>query len=261
MHDPLSDGAARGTEQRASSEQAASPNVQPTDALFAFAPALHRDLAGAPPRCLRCGYILERLTTPRCPECGLPFNPLMHDTFTRAPAYVRWKYWLPGWLTAVALGGGVCIWFLAYGIVGWGLTLGAPLALGALLGYGSRGGVIRGTLLTLAGVIFVVTWMYTFNFTGPLCSVILAILFLMPALVGVGIGKSVKAAMKEVAFVRPAVSPAGHRIPSDPRRLPRSRALDALSPRARDGRDVAGVGRPACRRLARRPVSREDHRP
>ncbi len=33
-----------------------------------------------PMRCLACGYILEHLTEPRCPECGRPFDP--HDSTT-----------------------------------------------------------------------------------------------------------------------------------------------------------------------------------
>lgn len=31
-------------------------------------------------RCLRCGYDLRGQTTPRCPECGLEFDPEQLET-------------------------------------------------------------------------------------------------------------------------------------------------------------------------------------
>jgi hypothetical protein len=30
-------------------------------------------------RCVRCDYLLVKLTEPRCPECGLPFDPRQVD--------------------------------------------------------------------------------------------------------------------------------------------------------------------------------------
>ncbi|MBP7745450.1 MAG: hypothetical protein KA383_04905 [Phycisphaerae bacterium] len=31
--------------------------------------------------CLRCGYILDHLPAPRCPECGLEFDPNQPETY------------------------------------------------------------------------------------------------------------------------------------------------------------------------------------
>lgn len=170
------------------------------DAPFTFAPPPDPRLAERPPRCLRCAYILEKLTQPRCPECGLPFNPLMADTFTRAPSLVRWKYWLPGFLTAGALGGAAYMLFLANGIVGWGLTLGAPLAIGAVLGYGTRATVIVRVLLTVAVVVFAVTCALMSNVAGALCGTILAVLFLVPAFLGVAVGSVIRGVIKDTSF-------------------------------------------------------------
>jgi len=39
-----------------------------------------------PKRCLGCGYILENLPEPRCPECGRSFDPGDPTTFRGAPA-------------------------------------------------------------------------------------------------------------------------------------------------------------------------------
>jgi hypothetical protein len=50
--------------------------------------------APEPKRCLACGYILDHLPEPRCPECGRPFDPGDPTTFARgAPR---------GWLSSVA---------------------------------------------------------------------------------------------------------------------------------------------------------------
>ncbi len=41
-----------------------------------------------PKRCLTCGYILDHLPEPRCPECGRAFDPSNPDTFETGP---RWR--------------------------------------------------------------------------------------------------------------------------------------------------------------------------
>lgn len=38
-------------------------------------PALNPNSALEPKRCLKCRYILDNLPEPRCPECGLGFDP------------------------------------------------------------------------------------------------------------------------------------------------------------------------------------------
>ena len=47
--------------------------------------------APEPKRCLGCGYILEYLPEPRCPECGRGFDPDDPDTYMiRAPSGRRY---------------------------------------------------------------------------------------------------------------------------------------------------------------------------
>jgi hypothetical protein len=50
-----------------------------------------------PKRCLTCGYILDHLPAPRCPECRREFDPEDVTTF-RAPAVPRPRVW--PWLLA-----------------------------------------------------------------------------------------------------------------------------------------------------------------
>lgn len=49
-------------------------------------------------RCLKCGYVLEHLPMPRCPECGMPFDP--NPLGRKEPAPQRSG--LPYLITAIA---------------------------------------------------------------------------------------------------------------------------------------------------------------
>ncbi len=51
-------------------------------------------------RCLDCGYILDRLPRPRCPECGREFDPGEPWTYAPAEAPTGW----PQFLTAIVGG-------------------------------------------------------------------------------------------------------------------------------------------------------------
>lgn len=66
------------------------------------------------PRCLRCGYNLTGLTTPRCPECGVPFEADVVQRLARIPGFPI-TFWHP--LSTSPIGGavaGACLLFLAY---------------------------------------------------------------------------------------------------------------------------------------------------
>ncbi len=50
--------------------------------------------------CIRCGYALDNLPVPRCPECGQPFDPANSGTFTRPDELFTWRHWAqppPAW--------------------------------------------------------------------------------------------------------------------------------------------------------------------
>ena len=62
----------------------------------------------APPehkRCLGCGYILDGLPEPRCPECGRGFDPLDSRTYRTGPHPPRWPI-------VLAIVGILCPWIV-----------------------------------------------------------------------------------------------------------------------------------------------------
>ncbi|MEO0475451.1 MAG: hypothetical protein AAF085_05670 [Planctomycetota bacterium] len=90
----------------------------------------HRD-----PRCLVCGYRLVGLDHAQCPECGQPFDPDRPSTYSRRRPFVWHQYWWPGAVLALVVG---FLWaFILYrhNELGWGLFIGVPAMLGALMGY------------------------------------------------------------------------------------------------------------------------------
>lgn len=90
----------------------------------------HRD-----PRCLGCGYRLVGLDHAQCPECGQPFDPDRPETYSRRRPFVWHQYWWPGAVLALVVG---FLWaFTLYkqNELGWGLFIGVPAMLGALMGY------------------------------------------------------------------------------------------------------------------------------
>ena len=65
---------------------------------------------GQPPACQGCGYRLDHLTEPRCPECGRSFDP--HDPNTYSLLKFGWGFvhWLAGILLATVFG--LIVWLL-----------------------------------------------------------------------------------------------------------------------------------------------------
>jgi hypothetical protein len=63
-----------------------------------------------PKRCLGCGYILEHLPQPRCPECGRAFDPRDPKTFTYRTSR--------GWLSSTAHAVVAALFIAAAGIGG-----------------------------------------------------------------------------------------------------------------------------------------------
>jgi hypothetical protein len=56
--------------------------------------------------CLDCGYVLDHLAEPRCPECGRPFDPRDPSTFTTPAEYFKWRRWAqpPPMTNVIAVG-------------------------------------------------------------------------------------------------------------------------------------------------------------
>lgn len=65
--------------------------------------------------CLKCGYVLDNLPEPRCPECGQPFDPYDSQTYwDSASVWLRpVRAWL-GWLLPSPLFVVPLVWCVAY---------------------------------------------------------------------------------------------------------------------------------------------------
>ncbi len=142
-----------------------------------------------PKRCLGCGYILDHLPEPRCPECGRSFDPIDARTFRKGPRPLRWPHALViagilyPWIVMVAL---YATWLVAAGELGRFprpnrddpesigpvtdvarsativLIMASPLSLGmltvGLIGVVTRSGRTRGGLLGIASICFLASW-------------------------------------------------------------------------------------------------------
>ena len=88
-------------------------------------------------RCIDCDYDLERISEPRCPECGRAFDRRDAGTFI-GPLYTRFSRWLaqaPGWPMFVLAAGGAIL-LLDAGI-GPGVSIGRELmAVLVCIGFG-----------------------------------------------------------------------------------------------------------------------------
>ncbi len=99
-------------------------------------------------RCLGCGYILEHLPEPRCPECGREFDPDDPRSF-----FVRREsgraYFVAAVASAAAMGVPTVVfqWFLPLRLNAAGICLGAVGAVGLLVELT----VIVAGILVLAG--------------------------------------------------------------------------------------------------------------
>src|SRR4051794_14856221 len=62
--------------------------------------------------CWECGYELRGLQTPRCPECGRPFDPADPTTVNMGQAVgpvTRWLMSPPGWAMYLLMGAAVLV--------------------------------------------------------------------------------------------------------------------------------------------------------
>jgi len=168
------------------------------DQLF---PANTDGLREGSPRCRGCGYSLVGLTEPRCPECGRRFDPAVPETYETRPPFLFWRYWLPAAAMTVTLGVAYGLFFsLAGGGIGWGLTLGVPLAMGCLLGYAVRLHWIL--ILPCAGATLGVAAMLIGGMHPEAIFCILCVtgVFIVPVLVSIFFGWALRMILKRTRF-------------------------------------------------------------
>ena len=157
-----------------------------------------------PRRCRGCLYILEGLSTDRCPECGRPFDPTDEQTTTRRPPFVWWTYWLPVVLLA-GVGGGV-VWAALVLVdgYGWATTLVVPVAIGSVMGYGLRARGWKAVGWTVLGAwgagLIALTVLASGNLAGGLCATVLAAVAVVPIAVGVALGALLRRRLRRSSF-------------------------------------------------------------
>ena len=157
-------------------------------------------IARFPARCLGCGYVLTGLTEQRCPECGREFRIDDPSTYSTKPLFVRWRFWLPGFMLATI--GGVILYLLLIWVAGWGVAVSivAPFCIGAVVGYGCRAKPFVLALLALAALGVIVFTLYSANLVGIFCGSVMAVVALTPILVGTACGVLLRIRLKHSDF-------------------------------------------------------------
>lgn len=144
------------------------------------------------PRCLGCGYRLCGIDHASCPECGQRFNAHDPRTYTWRRPFVWHQYWWPGALLAVGIGFLWCVHFYSGHNLGWGLFVGVPLMVGALIGYRPAAQppffkfFIK--LIAIVSVPVLVLMLMAGGFAGVFCGLILVVIFTPLLLVGLYLG-------------------------------------------------------------------------
>lgn len=154
---------------------------------------------GEPKFCLRCNSLLS-IDDRRCPQCGLGFNPDNPATYTSGTRFVRWKFWFPGLLLAIASGAITYAVVFLSGEMGFALFVSVPVSFAAILGYATSvrfWGLMFLSIFAIGGVVFLIVSM---NFAGLFCGLTLAAIFLVPVLFGTMLGWGLKAILKNSAW-------------------------------------------------------------
>lgn len=187
------------------SDSASQPEEPPT----APGPLIRKLRSGAapasalnPPRCLKCGYVLQGLDgIHACPECGAFFDLAAPSTYTTLPPYIASRYWTP----VVGL---ACIFVLlsvpvmAYGFSAWGssLFLMLPAAGGAFIGYCTPSGKVTAILSAVfVGLAFLIG-IAAAGLGGVFCLLTLAGIVVGPILIGMGCGVGLRRALKALRY-------------------------------------------------------------
>ena len=152
------------------------------------------------PRCAGCGYRLEGLPEPRCPECGRGLDFRDPSSYEFAPPMRFWAYWTPGLLLA----GGTFALVSAVSILirAWpsSLLLSLPVAVGVLLGYGTRLNLGCGFLIAMLGLGAVVGLLISGRLEGLVGGAFFGMLLTYPCALGMSFGIGLRGRMKRSTF-------------------------------------------------------------
>ncbi|MBW3598654.1 MAG: hypothetical protein KY475_15450, partial [Planctomycetes bacterium] len=78
--------------------------------------------------CLRCNGRLYDGGPSECPACGLQYDGANPETYRDGPMFLRWKFWFPGFATAVVTGVIAYAVCLQAGDLGFALFAAVPLS-------------------------------------------------------------------------------------------------------------------------------------
>lgn len=158
-------------------------------------------------RCLDCGYVIEGLPEPVCPECGRPFDSRNPASFTTKPPLRRWRLWFPGLLTAFTVGMLTTIYMLSINSTGWAVWFAPSAAAGCILGYRvqSRWYFFTALVILLAAAIPMA--LATMHILGAFCGAVLVGIAIGPMTIGVVVGTVVRLILKATKFSQGAHLP------------------------------------------------------
>ena len=205
--------------------------------------------AAAAKRCLGCFYVLDHLPANQCPECCRPFDPADAESYTTKPPFVRWRYWLPGFLLATILGLIVYALLIPHTGFGWAVTLAVPILIGGLVGYSARVGLVTAVLVGWLALITCMIGLIAGGAGGVFCALILLAMAVVPLVLSVAAGAGLRTVLKDsrwdqrhwlpvllLSLLPVGVAAVELRLPPPPAVTVRTvRVIDAPLPAAWDG--------------------------
>ncbi len=157
----------------------------------------HERLSSDPvKRCLNCFYVLDHLPSDQCPECGRAFDPSNPSTYTTKPPFIWWRYWLPGYLLAAALGLAAYAMLIPMMGFGWAVTLAIPVMIGGIVGYTVRVGKAAAIGVGWLAIIACLIGVTLGGGSGIFCMLILFAMAIIPLVVSVLAGMILRTALK-----------------------------------------------------------------
>jgi hypothetical protein len=136
----------------------------------------------------------------KCVRCGLAYDPARPETYLGQRMPMRWRFWVPFFVVAIVAGVASYGIIFQNGTMGYALFFGVPFAIGGFLGYGTRVSFWMTLLLSLLAIACVVCALLAMDFSGIFCGLTLGLFFLVPALVGCGVGWILKVATRDAAW-------------------------------------------------------------
>ncbi|VAX40207.1 hypothetical protein MNBD_PLANCTO02-1022, partial [hydrothermal vent metagenome] len=119
------------------------------------------------------------------------------DEWDSTEPYDDIEIWLPGLSLSILVGIGSYCLILYWGEMGSALFFGVPSAMGALLGYRVRTGIIWLILLSLLSISGVTVGLIALDISGLFCGLILGVIFLGPFALGLLLGLILRNCLKK----------------------------------------------------------------